>query len=1177
MRISAFLLSSCARLLLAFLPATLVATTVDEDFLNPPRAARPYAWWQWMGSNVTAEGIERDVAAMGEAGIGGAVIFSNTAQCGPWAGLTNAANPSLRYRNDEYWRLFKVAADAAKRAGIRLAFHNCPGYSASGGDWIKPENGMKKIVWTSAPKGGTPVQPERVLGFYRDIATVEAEGKTYRFGYTCTGAKCVPVPEEIWDTALEADKMSERAMKVHMDAVLLPFVEHLGSHVGTTFEAVFMDSYEAGESNWTDDFREEFTKRRGYDPVPLLPVLAGALKDKAETFKADLKRTVEELYRDRHYKYIAKRCHDVGLQFWLEPYGGPFDEYEAALESDLPMDEFWLFRYDFTDESYGCQVKPTIWKAVLDSKRAIFGAEAFTDKPAHSRWQNAPRHFRRTGDITFARGYNRLFLQAWPQQPFSAKWKPGMTFGFWGTHMGVNQTWFEPGKEWIRYLGRCQAVMQRGLPIADGGVTSSSPDVIGCGRREGEAAYFFVANRTQHPAAATLTFDAIGAVEIWDPETKERFAADGASVQGGKTTLPLALLAEKSKIVVIRPKSSAQSAPKLAKFAQYDLGETWLVSFEKDRGAPEGVCVVEGLKSLSTFEDPRIRYFSGTATYVKRTQFFFDKEDNLAQAKRVVLDLGDVREIAEVTVNGRNCGIVWHPPFRVDITGTLHKGENNFVEVKVTNTWRNRLIGDKREPDDCDWWVTHEERAPHTGALMYAGRGIRAIPEFVLKDGDRPSKGRVCFTTWDYLADNTPLLEAGLLGPVKVELLGACGAEKSRVISVAEFRDRMQGAWIGQSVGVSYGWPTEFKGKGTLIDEAKMPVWKPETINETFNQDDLYVEMTFLKTLLEKGVGVTSREAGIDFANSAYRLWCANNNARNNLRRGIAAPASSHPDFHRTTDDIDYQIEADFSGILAPGLPQAAVDLGETFGRIMNYGDGLYAGQFVGAMYAEAYFCKDPVEVVKRALKAIPAESKYAGMVRDMFAWHAADPKDWKGAWKQAVDKYQATNLLGKVSFPAIDVKINGAMALLGLLYGEGDMMKTAYISTRGGYDSDCNPSSACGVLGTMIGLKAMDPKFHSALDRTKKWEFTDFTWDGLVAASERVTRQLVIKYGGKIEKDASGAEVFTLPVRAVRPSVFFDSKKPGPIPAEVRLTPAERARIRYLPCEKEGVQSVCR
>ena len=407
-----------------------------------------------------------------------------------------------------------------------------------------------------------------------------------------------------------------------------------------------------------------------------------------------------------------------------------------------------------------------------------------------------------------------------------------------------------------------------------------------------------------------------------------------------------------------------------------------------------------------------------------------------------------------------------------------------------------------------------------------------------------------------------------------VDTQSAKGVVRERRLAVEDFRDRMQGAWIGQSVGVAYGWPTEFRYKGVLVPEAKMPVWKPEAINETFSQDDLYVEMTFIDTLVRRGIDVTSRDAGLDFANSAYRLWCANSNARNNLRRGIAAPASSHPAWHSTTDDIDYQIEADFSGILAPGLPQAAVDFGETFGRIMNYGDGLYAGQFVGALYAEAYFETDCVRLVEKALTTIPAESRYAEMVRDMLAWYKADPKDWKGAWSKAVAKYQSKALVGKVSFKEIDVKINGAMALLGLLFGEGDMDRTMFIATAGGYDSDCNPSTACGVLGTMLGLKRMDAKYYSALDRTKKWEFTDYDWQGLLTACEKLVRQIVVKYRGRIETDAAGREVLVLPDAKIRPSSFCDSRNPGLRPAAPEMTEEEKRLVRYLPCDKQGAQS---
>lgn len=130
------------------------------------------------------------------------------------------------------------------------------------------------------------------------------------------------------------------------------------------------------------------------------------------------------------------------------------------------------------------------------------------------------------------------------------------------------------------------------------------------------------------------------------------------------------------------------------------------------------------------------------------------------------------------------------------------------------------------------------------------------------------------------------------------------------------------------------------------------------------------------------------------------------------------------------------------------------------------------------------------------------------------------------------------------------------------------------YVSTAGGFDSDCNPSSACGVLGTMIGFKKLEAKYFAKLDRKKKWEFTDFTWDGLVAACDRLVRGIVVKYGGRIEKDAKGVECFALPVGEVRPLAFFDSNQPGTAPSDDKLTETERKAIRYLPCD-QGAQSV--
>ncbi len=171
----------------------------------------------------------------------------------------------------------------------------------------------------------------------------------------------------------------------------------------------------------------------------------------------------------------------------------------------------------------------------------------------------------------------------------------------------------------------------------------------------------------------------------------------------------------------------------------------------------------------------------------------------------------------------------------------------------------------------------------------------------------------------------------------------ASAAGDARSLSVDEYLSRMKAGWIGQMAGVGWGAPTEWTSLGSIIPPEEVPAWSPERINQ-FGQDDLYVEMTFLRTLEVHGLGVSARQAGLDFARSAYELWHANRFGRENLRRGIAPPDSGHPLFTDHADDIDYQIEADFSGLIAPGLPNTVIELGEKFGRLMNYGDGLYGG-----------------------------------------------------------------------------------------------------------------------------------------------------------------------------------------------------------------------------------------
>ena len=411
-----------------------------------------------------------------------------------------------------------------------------------------------------------------------------------------------------------------------------------------------------------------------------------------------------------------------------------------------------------------------------------------------------------------------------------------------------------------------------------------------------------------------------------------------------------------------------------------------------------------------------------------------------------------------------------------------------------------------------------------------------------------------------------------LIGIVMLLILTGCSKTTNqktfRRFPLNEYIDKMKGGWVGQMVGVGWGGPTEFRFQGVIVPEDRMPAWKPSLVNQ-FNQDDIYVEMTFLRTLELYGLDASVRQAGIDFANSQYRLWHANRVGRRNLRRGIAPPDSGHPRFNKHADDIDYQIEADFSGLISPGLPNTAIRLGENFGRLMNYGDGLYGGQFVGGMYTEAFFETDMEKVVRAGLRCIPSQSQYAECIRDVLSWWEQDPDDWQKTWNLINEKYHLNPDYRRFSCRKdmfnIDAKINGAFIVMGLLYGGGDPDKTVIISTRCGQDSDCNPSNAAGILFTSLGFSKLPSRFKSELNPEEKFSHTPYNFPQLVEVCEKLARQSVIKAGGRIEKAQDGKEVMVIPVELPQPGAFEQSWEPGPT-AESRFTPEEMTKIEMPP-----------
>jgi ADP-ribosylglycohydrolase len=345
-----------------------------------------------------------------------------------------------------------------------------------------------------------------------------------------------------------------------------------------------------------------------------------------------------------------------------------------------------------------------------------------------------------------------------------------------------------------------------------------------------------------------------------------------------------------------------------------------------------------------------------------------------------------------------------------------------------------------------------------------------------------------------------------------------------RAISLDELRDKIQGGWAGQMIGVSYGAPTEFRYPAQIIPEDKLPVWKPDRILNSLEQDDLYVDMTFAKVIDEKGLDATTEDFGVRFKDARYPLWHANLAARRALKRGVPAGASGTPAYNAHANDIDFQIESDFIGLMSPGLPQFSNAVANRAGRVMNYGDGVYGGMFVSAMYGAGFFETDPRKVIEAGVAAIPSGSPYAQIIRDVLQLSRENPSDWIKVWNSIEQKWDKNEPCpeGALKPFNIDAKLNGAYIALGLLYGERDFQKTMSIATRCGQDSDCNPSSAVGILGVMRGYRAIPDPLKKGIPEIadRKFEYTDYSFKTIVTSTYDHALEAVKRNGGKVDGD---------------------------------------------------------
>ena len=511
-------------LLLALLIIPAQADDLAAAFRHPPASARPWVYWFWNNGNVTKAGITADLEAMQRAGIGGVIIMDVLERFAPPPGTAD-------FMNLEWQELFHFAVSEAHRLGLKINMTNGPGWCGSSGPWITPELSMQKLVATNlvvtGPASFSNPLPRPSTGqarrhdvfdstvslpgdYYADVAVLAFPVTTngfippatvldlttkltvdgqlnwsiptgqwiiQRIGHTTTGSSTRPPVKG--GNGLECDKLSAEAMDVHFTNMMGKLIQESGPLAGETLTTTHIDSWEVGTQNWTPKFRQEFERRRGYDPLTWLPDIletaggqggqpsgAGAHftvgnPEIVKRFRWDYNQTVAELLATNYVARLAELAHEHGLSLSLEGYNLPFgDEATYTEPADEPMTEFWAT--GARENTAKCRQMASVAHIM---GRNIVGAEAFTSGD-NEQWKMHPATIKALGDYEFSQGVNRFVIHRYAHQPYLDRF-PGVTMGPWGLHYERTQTWWEMSTAWHQYLSRCQFLLRQSQFVAD--------------------------------------------------------------------------------------------------------------------------------------------------------------------------------------------------------------------------------------------------------------------------------------------------------------------------------------------------------------------------------------------------------------------------------------------------------------------------------------------------------------------------------------------------------------------------------------------------------------------------------------------------------------------------------------------------------------------------------------
>jgi len=466
-------------------------TISPEAFINPPLEARPGAYWCWLNGTVDLEQMTREMEEAKALGMRGFEIWD----IGVYrpVGMIPAGPAFL---GEESLKSIKHAMTEADRLGLELNLIAASSWNA-GGAWVKKSDGSKRIESSSLAVSG-PQQFEDVLSlpcdketYYSDISVLAVpqskdkklaspdlgidltnkmdntgrlkwdvpEGNWTIMRFVCRGTNqrlIVPSPNS---DGLLIDHLSAEATERHMMHMINKLGEIDPGH--KIIKIMSHDSYEVHAANdWTEDFVDEFKRRRGYDPEKYMPLLEGwtlADKEIQTRFIADYRKTVGELLVERHFRVSREVLNRYGMKLCAEAGHGGFarvDPIWALGQADIPRGEFWNGK--------------RFWVTKEAASAANLYGRRFVDSESFTGWRNwldGPLHYKQLFDVAICAGLNRLTFHTFAHNPPEAG-LPGYVYHA-GEHFNANNTWWKQSGPMLLYMSRCSYMMQQGNFVAD--------------------------------------------------------------------------------------------------------------------------------------------------------------------------------------------------------------------------------------------------------------------------------------------------------------------------------------------------------------------------------------------------------------------------------------------------------------------------------------------------------------------------------------------------------------------------------------------------------------------------------------------------------------------------------------------------------------------------------------